>query len=79
MPVMNGYEATKRIRSEIPLNSQPAIVALTANAFEENKRQCLLCGMDYVLTKPLQKSQLVEVLSNIIKQEITPMHKTAPE
>jgi CheY-like chemotaxis protein len=67
---MNGYEATHKIRSQVPLTSQPTIIALTANAFEENKRQCLLSGMDYVLTKPLQKNQLLEVLSEITKHDL---------
>jgi CheY-like chemotaxis protein len=70
MPVMNGYESTERIRSELPLQDQPVIVALTANAFEENKRQCLLSGMDEVITKPLQKKEIVAMLTMVARKEI---------
>jgi CheY-like chemotaxis protein len=40
------------IRKEIPVERQPQIVALTADAFKENAQKCLDCGMDKVLTKP---------------------------
>jgi CheY-like chemotaxis protein len=80
MPVMNGYEATEKIRTEIPLQEQPTIVALTANAFEENKKQCFLAGMDFVLTKPLQKKDLLVTLCKISKKEsLGYMQKIATE
>ena len=62
MPKMDGLEATERIRSECPLATQPVIIALTANAFPENRKRCFLAGMNYVLTKPLQKKELIEAL-----------------
>jgi CheY-like chemotaxis protein len=74
---MNGYESAMRIRSEVPLQDQPIIVALTANAFDENKSQCMSSGMDEVLTKPLQKKELVAVLKKVAKKEMR--HKTAPD
>ncbi len=55
MPVMDGYTATQRIR-EWELANQRArtpIIALTADAFEDDRRQCLAAGMDDFLTKPL--------------------------
>ncbi|MGF1762272.1 PAS domain S-box protein [Aliivibrio kagoshimensis] len=55
MPVMDGIEATKLIRSGAGLNHQTAIIAMTANAFTEDKKECLDSGMDDFLTKPLDK------------------------
>jgi CheY-like chemotaxis protein len=79
MPVMNGYESTERIRSEVPLQEQPIIVALTANAFEENKKQCLLAGMDFVLTKPLQKKELVAMLELIANRDTASPSRSVPD
>jgi len=62
MPKMDGLEATERIRAECPLAAQPVIIALTANAFPENRRRCFLAGMNFVLTKPLQKKELIDAL-----------------
>jgi CheY-like chemotaxis protein len=66
MPVMDGYEATRRIRErELRLGlPRTPIVALTANAFDENVAQALAAGMDAHLAKPYTRNQLREVLSN---------------
>lgn len=53
------------IRKEIPLERQPRIVALTADAFKENAQKCMDCGMDKVLTKPINKKELSEVLQGL--------------
>ena len=53
MPVMDGIEATKAIR-KLEGITQPYIVALTANASESNKQNCLEAGMDDFLTKPIK-------------------------
>ena len=55
MPVMDGIEATKLIRNGAGLNHQTAIIAMTANAFTEDKKECLDSGMNDFLTKPLDK------------------------
>jgi len=57
MPVMSGVEASKQIR-ELPLPSQPRIVALTANASEEQRVECDRAGMDNYLTKPIKPQEL---------------------
>ena len=64
MPVMDGYIATQTLReweSELGRSHMP-IVALTANAFEEDRRRCLAVGMDDYLSKPVQMSDLGELL-----------------
>jgi len=68
MPIMNGYQASREIRSlenkdlaEIP------IIALTANTFEEDKKEALSNGMNAHVAKPIDVKVLYEVLRNILK------------
>lgn len=58
MPRKSGIEATREIR-ELPI-AQPAIVALTGHAFDEEMRACLDAGMDDFLTKPIRKAVLID-------------------
>lgn len=58
MPVMDGLEATRFIRNLGNAIQQPRIVALTANAFEEDKKNCFDAGMDAFLSKPITLCQL---------------------
>lgn len=60
MPVMNGLDATRKIR-RAP-GPQPVIVALTANAFASDRAACLAVGMDGFLTKPVRRAELIECL-----------------
>ncbi len=62
MPVMNGFEATKNIRSGTGPNARTPIVALTANAMQSDKDACFEAGMDDFLTKPFSKTDLMEAL-----------------
>lgn len=61
MPEVDGLEATRRIR-QLPLRQQPWIIALTANAFEEDRNRCLEAGMNDYLSKPLRRQQLALAL-----------------
>ncbi|WP_079436585.1 PAS domain S-box protein [Zoogloea sp. LCSB751] len=61
MPVLNGIEATRRIRQLAGYADTP-IVALTANAFEDDRRACLAAGMDDFITKPVEPARLLESL-----------------
>jgi signal transduction histidine kinase/CheY-like chemotaxis protein len=63
MPEMDGYEATRRIRQEVPLEKQPLIVALTANAMVEDQKKCIDAGMDSYLAKPFVLPALIKVLT----------------
>lgn len=60
MPELDGFEATSRIRN-LSI-AQPRIVAMTANAMAEDREQCLSCGMNDYLSKPLNIDLLIEVL-----------------
>ena len=63
MPVLDGYETTKAIRQlENQSSRHTVIIALTANAFKEDRDRCLEVGMDDYLTKPVRKEQLNEII-----------------
>lgn len=69
MPVMDGYAAAKAIRAlpDRELASVP-ILAMTANAFEEDKQAALKCGMNGHIAKPIHIGKLLETLDEILKQ-----------
>ncbi len=63
MPVMNGYEATKKIRAlDNPALAGITILAMTANAFDEDRKKALECGMDGFLSKPIVMEELITAL-----------------
>jgi CheY-like chemotaxis protein len=64
MPVMDGLEAARRIRALEADGAQTAIVALTANAYAEDREACLAAGMDALLVKPLDRERLQEALDS---------------
>ena len=68
MPVMNGYEATERIRAlDDPALAGITILAMTANAFDEDKKKALNCGMNGFLSKPIVIDELIATLQNNLK------------
>nr|WP_290225196.1 response regulator [Trichocoleus desertorum] len=62
MPVMDGYEATRRIKQS-PLGQKTVIVAITASAFEEQRQDILLAGCDDFVRKPFRKEELLATIS----------------
>ncbi|HXB45310.1 MAG TPA: two-component regulator propeller domain-containing protein [Puia sp.] len=66
MPEMDGIEATKIIRRDH--KSQPVIIAMTANAMQSDREQCLKAGMDDYLSKPIDLNELVAMLEKWGKQ-----------
>jgi len=70
MPIMGGIEATQLIRQNLPKDMQPIIFALTANAFQEDKKKCMEVGMNATITKPINKNELIAYLRDV------PLRKT---
>lgn len=69
MPVMNGYEATERIRSlDDPSLAGITILAMTANAFDEDRKKALSCGMNGFLSKPIVIEELISTLQNSLER-----------
>lgn len=66
MPVMDGYEATRRLRSLSEEGRNVPIVALTGNAFTEDIQASRAAGMDHHLTKPVKKKDLEAVLRQVL-------------
>ena len=62
MPDIDGLEATRRVRRDLPRARQPRIIALTAAAFPEDRARCLEAGMDDYISKPIVMAELVEAL-----------------
>ena len=70
MPRMDGYEATERIRGlQDKRLEQIPIVAMTANAFREDRRKVTECGMNGFLAKPIDIDQMIDTLQSIFGQE----------
>ena len=65
MPNMNGYEAAKKIRSMDGRRSKIPIIAMTANAFEEDKQRAIESGMNAHIGKPIDIKKLVLLLGSI--------------
>ena len=68
MPIMNGYEATRRIRAlDNPNIAGLPIIAMTANAFDEDRKAALEAGMNGHIAKPIDVPKLMELLTEILK------------
>ncbi len=67
MPVMNGYDAAKAIRSlkDEALSSIP-ILAMTANAFDEDREAAIQCGMNGHIAKPIDVDKLLKTLDMLL-------------
>ena len=70
MPVMNGYDASRRIREmEDPAKSSIPVLAVTANAFEEDKTTALDAGMNEHLAKPYDIPKIMNTLAQVLKDQ----------
>lgn len=67
MPNMNGYEATKAIRKLTDERAKIPIIAMTANAFEEDRQAALAAGMDDYIAKPVEISELFRTIMKHLK------------
>jgi CheY-like chemotaxis protein len=66
MPVMDGYEATKRIRAQDTAVPTPVIIAVTASVFEENRAAVMSIGCDDIVIKPYTESEIIEMLQKYL-------------
>jgi CheY-like chemotaxis protein len=62
---MDGIEATQRIRQDFPAEMQPRIIAVTANAMQGDREECLAAGMDDYISKPFEIQELVGALKKV--------------
>jgi len=65
MPEMDGLEASRRIVARWAAPERPRIVAMTANAMQGDREECLAAGMDDYITKPIRVDHLVEALRRV--------------
>jgi CheY-like chemotaxis protein/HPt (histidine-containing phosphotransfer) domain-containing protein len=66
MPVLDGYEATRRIRTSEGESPRTPVVALTAGALDGDRERCLAAGMDEYITKPIRIEELQRVLESFL-------------
>ena len=71
MPKMNGFEACKVIRSLPDDRNKLPIIALTANAFEEDRKDCLDAGMSEHVSKPIEIQSLLQTIESVLKGAVT--------
>jgi len=64
MPLLDGFEATQRLRQKFP-NTKIKVIALTASTMPEDRQRCMQVGMDDFLPKPITRESLSRVLNNI--------------
>ena len=76
MPVMDGYEATRRLRVQAEFKDLP-IIALTANALVEEKEKCIAAGMNGFVTKPVKMEALLDEIAVVLGDRRS--GTTAPE
>ncbi|MFG0250318.1 MAG: ATP-binding protein [Phycisphaeraceae bacterium JB051] len=74
MPVMDGYAATRQLRGE---DYNRPIVALTANAMDQDREACLKAGCDDFMTKPVNKTALIKLVAQYTGRELVDNEKAA--
>ena len=80
MPIMNGLEATRRIRQMSGAEAKVPIIAVTAAVMREDRENCYQAGMNDCVSKPVNKRDLFEVIANLTGSEITyPVDKSEDE
>jgi signal transduction histidine kinase/DNA-binding response OmpR family regulator len=75
MPEMDGLEATRRICELYAASARPRIIAMTANAMESDRQECLAAGMDDFLSKPVVARDLSAALERTAEMRLVPEHE----
>lgn len=71
MPNMDGYKAAQTIRKlSDPQKARVTIVAMTANAFDEDKKNAYKAGMNWHIAKPIKVDELMSALTGILKEQM---------
>jgi PAS domain S-box-containing protein len=81
MPDMDGLEASRAIHQDWPVEQRPRIIAMTANAMQSDREECLAAGMADYLTKPIQIKALQETLERAglwVKRHTAPLQSLQP-
>ena len=73
MPEMDGLEASRQIRQRLPLDRQPKIVALTANAMQGDRERCLAAGMDDYVSKPVKLHEIEAAIRRLFSKTEAPV------
>ncbi len=73
MPVMDGFEATGRIKEDLG-DEAPPIIAMTAHAMKGDEERCLAAGMDAYISKPISQNRLFRTIWRLTQSQVTP-HK----
>lgn len=66
--LLPGLEASRKIVAELPPSDRPMLVAVTANALEENRRECTQAGMDLFMSKPFVLRDVERILLDLEKR-----------
>ncbi|SEC61456.1 PAS domain S-box protein [Paenibacillus sp. GP183] len=72
MPLMDGIEATKMIKTTVPLKKNPYIVAVTAHAIKGDREKYLAMGMDDYISKPISLVAVSDIIDKTLKLKTTP-------
>src|SRR5690349_9781159 len=73
MPVVDGFEATRRLRAVGGYSAEVPILAMTANAFADDRKACLAAGMNDFLSKPVRQSELAAKLDGLLQSAACPL------